>query len=109
MQSLQQSRRRRLKDVSNFTLLLNLLPKLHLTSIAMKFPRATSASVHGGVAKAAFDLDCDEIPESDQRVAGTLKPTRRLQDAAGLLCMTTMEAHSEASTIKPQIQFALGH
>ena len=38
-------RRHRLKDVSNFTLLLNLLPKLHLTSIAMKFPKATSASL----------------------------------------------------------------
>ena len=45
MQSLQQSRRHRLKDVSNFTLLLHLLPKLYLTSIAMKFPRATSASL----------------------------------------------------------------
>ena len=78
MQSMQQSRRHRLKDVSNFTLL--------------------------------FDPDCDEIPESDQRVAGTLKPHTA---ATGLrrvaACMTTMEAHSEASTIKPQIQFALGH
>ena len=61
MQSLQQFRRHRLKDVSNFT------PATEL------------------VAKAAFDLDCDEIPESDQRVAGTLHPTRRPQDSAGLL------------------------
>jgi hypothetical protein len=63
MQSLQKSRRHRLKDVSNFTLLLNLLPQLHLTSIAMKFPRATSASL----------VLCSR--------------TRRLQDAAGLLCV----------------------
>jgi hypothetical protein len=76
MKSLQQSRRHRLKNVSNFT-------------------PATAL-----VAKAVFDLDGDEIPESDQRVAGTLQPytaaTRPRRVAA---CMTTMEAHSEASTI----------
>ena len=86
MQLMQQSRPHRLKDVSNFT------PATEL------------------VAKAVFDPDCDEIPESDQRVAATLKPHTA---ATGLrrvaACMTTMEAHSEASTIKPQIQFALGH
>jgi hypothetical protein len=82
MKSLQQSRRHRLKDVSNFT------PGTEL------------------VAKAAFDLDCDEIPESDQRVAGTLQPyTAATGRRRVAVCMTTMEAHSEASTIKPQIQF----
>ena len=45
MQSLLQSPRHRLKDVSNFTALLNLQQKLHLISIAMKSPRATNASL----------------------------------------------------------------
>jgi len=36
MRSRHQSRRRRLKDISNFIPLLNLLPELHQASIAMR-------------------------------------------------------------------------